>query len=280
MSKPTAAVYCGQVLPPQTQMTSWVPGYWQQRASPQSSQGQLVQPRPTVNRSQLPRTHTSSRAQTLLQSPQLMGSQSMNCWLTQESPLGSQLSKLLGQSQRHRPLAQRSPLVGPPMQGLAQAPQWLSLLFRSTHWPKHSASPGRHWQDPSMQYCRSPQRLPQVPQFRGSRARSRQVWLPPQGLSPNRQPQLPLLHTPKSGSQALPQAPQFAGSLERSTQLPPQVTWPAGHWQTPALHEAPWGQALPQEPQFAGSLVRSAQLLPQSSCPAGHWHTPETQVAP
>ncbi len=138
--------------------------------------------------------------------------------------------------------------------------------------------PAAHPQTPLLQTELGPQLLPQPPQLLTSFEVSLHTLLHTTWLFGH------AAHTPETQfcptAQALPQAPQFVASAERSAQPFGQVTRPALHWQTLALHVAPTLQALPHMPQSTLLEVRSEQTPLQSDCPAGQPHTPLVQTPP
>jgi hypothetical protein len=120
---------------------------------------------------------------------------------------------------------------------LPQPPQLLLSLVVSTHAPLQPVWPAPQ-QIPPEQFGVAPEQvLKQAPQLFGSFVKLTQ--LEPHWCCPDGQHE-PLVQVPE---QVLPQAPQFCAGfwpfeVRRLTQVPPQLTWPAGQ-QTPDWQVAP-----------------------------------------
>jgi len=128
------------------------------------------------------------------------------------------------QEVEHWPLKHDSPAA----QGLAQAPQLAASEERSTHWPAQGRRPAGQvrLQVPALQTRSLLQWFTQLPQWVESPVRSWQAL--PQRDSPSWHSQAPSRHS-SPGMQETPHFPQLTASLVGSTQLPPQLSFPAGH---------------------------------------------------
>lgn len=168
------------------------------------------------------------------------------------------------------------PLALGASQALLQAPQWLGVLLVSMHVPLQQLSV-------------EPQALPQEPQFRTSRCRSRHsppqqdrpvghaapvphMHVPPTQLSPGAQAGeqvLPVVHVPSthlwSELQVTPHPPQLFGSVAVLMHAPPQHPSPSSQGSEAPQRHAP-----------------STQLSPgaHAGVHTGLWHTPATHVSP
>jgi hypothetical protein len=157
------------------------------------------------------------------------------------------------------------PQTSDPVQAAPHEPQLATVASDVQRPPPHEASPAGHWQVPAPQCWSAEQALPQVPQFRGSSARSAHTpsaWHRVAGAvqlqADGAHVQVPATQA-APGAQAFPHAPQSLALERTSWQPSAQASWPGPHAQTPALQGTPVGQAIPQAPQFAASLARAVQ---------------------
>jgi hypothetical protein len=132
---------------------------------------------------------------------------------------------------------------------------------------------------PALHVEPAPQRVPHMPQLRGSVCVLVHV-VPPHIVMP-----VPHTHTPETHDapmpHARPHAPQLLASLETSAQPPfMQRIAPAPHVHMPIAHVPPGPHETAQEPQCAGSVASEAQVVPQATWPAGHMHAPIAQGVP
>jgi hypothetical protein len=154
---------------------------------------------------QLPLTHISSRAQVSPQSPQFSGSVSVSTHARRPLPTLHSV----------RPLAQ------PPFAAehvpvwhfwfwlhaaLSQAPQWFTLLFRSTQVPLQSVRPSRQTHFPAEHIWLSAHLVPHLPHWSGSFCKSEQV--PLQSVRPASQRHLPPPQVSNNALQAMLHWPQ------------------------------------------------------------------------
>lgn len=188
--------------------------------------------------------------------------------------------------QRQKPWKQ----VRPPVQTVAQSPQWPLSAVRSAQNPLQLVSPVGQVQTPVRQLMRgSGQACPQAPQLLGSVARltHRLLHIVRGGMQMHRggsAPWNPVQQT-ALGGQVIPHRPQLCGSRARSTQVPSQSVRgrlpsrgsPGGQTQIPAWQVFPPVQMLPQRPQFWGSMRCCTQRPLQQIVPGGHAlpHTPQ-----
>lgn len=255
--------------------------------------GQVVQPAAMITPRQLPPMQASSTAQTFVQPPQLSGSVSGFVQPpphiivppghipapTQVLALQSGVAPLQGvphapqfaafavvsthvPPQSIRPVRQthepalhisRSPQVWP------HAPQFCGSFCVSVQPPPgHIIVPAAQLQTPDTQAPPPAQRMPHMPQLRGSIERSAQpaphiTCVPPQVHAP-------AVHVPVA-PQEFPQRPQFIGSVIRFTQpvAPHVAPPPPGQLQTPEMHDWPVAHACPHAPQSVVDVVGSAQ---------------------
>jgi hypothetical protein len=130
----------------------------------------------------------------------------------------------------------------------------------------HKNVPGGK-QEPLQQVSNPEHELPQAPQFEKLVRRLTQVL--PQAVRPVPQ----LTHAPDWHSwfepHLLAHVPQLFTSVARVAQVPPQLAWPAGHWQTPAAQAVPPVQTFPQAPQLLLSLWVARQVPLHTVRPAG-----------
>jgi len=179
--------------------------------------------------------------------------------------------------------------VPPAGQVVPQAPQLPLLVCRFTHTiplpmgppPMHSVSPVGQpaVHTPLTQVLSGPQRLPHVPQLRGSVSVS--VHVPLQLVSPPPHTHAPFVQEAPV-PHCVPHAPQSNGSLERSTHALLQLVVPPLHVvvQTPCEQTWPPVHTVAQAPQLFGSLCVSVQTPLQRRPLLKHWHLPPTHVVP
>jgi hypothetical protein len=178
-------------------------------------------------------------------------------------------------------------------QTCAQNPQLFLSSERSTQEVPHLARPAAQLteQTPLLQTWAPLQRVPQVPQFVPSEARSAQTPAPPppippppmHAVSPDGQLHVPPVHAAPFGH-TLPQPPQLRSFVCVSTHAPPMPhdVSPAGQpvVHMLATHWLPGPQRVPHAPQLRGSLVVSVHTPLQLVVPAPHVQVPLTQLAP
>jgi hypothetical protein len=126
--------------------------------------------------------------------------------------------------------------------------------------PVHSVSPVGQpaVHVPPTQVLSGPQRLPQLPQLRGSVSVS--VHVPLHFVSPPPQTHVPFVQLAPV-PHWVPHAPQSNGSVVRSTHALLQLVVPPVQVvvHTPCEHTCPVAQTSPQPPQLFGSLCVSVQ---------------------
>ena len=128
------------------------------------------------------------------------------------------------------------PQIWPPVQTVAQSPQWSGSELVSMHTPLHTVSDEPHPHVPAAHISPGEQAIPQALQFIAS------VWRSTQALEqlvwPVAQPaaHAPLAQTGVAPEQAVPQPPQLAGSVCTFTHFPPQSIVPDGQAQLPFVH--------------------------------------------
>jgi hypothetical protein len=165
-------------------------------------------------------------------------------------------------------------------------PQFAGSLDVEVHLPVSGQmiSPVGHMQTPPEQVPPA-QPLPHAPQLFGSVLVSMHAPpLPPpapHSLVPVGQAeQVPLTQVWPVAHLVL-QLPQAAVLLERSAHTVPQLTWPVGHAQTPALQVELGGQAWPQVPQLFGSVWSPGeQVMPPPGEAHWVWPVPQVQTPP
>lgn len=176
-------------------------------------------------------------------------------------------------------------------QTCAQKPQLYLSVWRSTHALPQRARPDPQFvaHAPLLHTWPFMQRLPHVPQLRGSLWRIVQID-PPMGPpahvdSPAGQRQLPFVHVAPAGHW-LPQLPQLPLLVSKSTHVVPMRAMhevrPAEQpcWQLPLRHIWPRMQRLPHAPQLFGSVDTSVHWFVQYVCPPPHVHMPAVQLPP
>jgi hypothetical protein len=155
-------------------------------------------------------------------------------------------------------------------------PQFCVSFWRSTHWPPHGVSPGRHTQAAPLQSWSELHAWPHWPQLVGLLWRLTQA-LPPQSWPAQAHT---LLAQVSPCAHGVVQLPQNLGSVAVSAQVPLQLVFPAGHTHWPDTHVSPGLQAWLHPPQLSGSEAGVTQPTapPQSMAPPLQVHWPDTQV--
>ncbi len=182
------------------------------------------------------------------QKPQLFGSDPSVVHLPKQATWpGAHVMGVQTPALQKRPVGQVAP----------HAPQLVTLVARSTHWPLHWAGRWpRHPHLPETHWSPFGHALPQVLQLRGSVERLTQAPLQLVVCGPHAAEHEPCAQTLPAGH-ARPHLPQSAGFDVGSTQSPLHRMVLPGHAHWPASHATPVGQALPHAPQLDWFDVRS-----------------------
>lgn len=174
----------------------------------------------------------------------------------------------------------------PPVQVFPQAPQWVLLACKSTHWLLQLVCEGGHavWHIWATQMVPFGQAFPQEPQLPWLVLRLTQI--PPHAKVKGGHSQVPKLQR-FPPVQILPHVPQFCGSFCRSTQAPLHSVWVPGQVSTqlPLMQSSLCWHALGaivvlHAPQWLRLVWVSTQMPLQLVCPIGQAHEPASQNVP